>query len=58
MLGYDSDEKIKDEILKKLERLCKQGVYWVDGKGCAVDCTVLPAGKKIEKENQNVKLSQ
>ena len=45
MLSYHNDHKIKEEIIKKLERHYKldeivQGVYWENGKGCAVGCTI------------------
>ena len=45
MLSYHNDHKIKEEIIKKLERHYEldeivQGVYWENGKGCAVGCTL------------------
>jgi hypothetical protein len=45
MIAYRNDPSIKDAILKQLEmhRLADEivkGVYWEDGKGCAVGCTI------------------
>ena len=45
MLSFNNDPKIKQKYLERVQAHAKadeiiHGVYWQDGKGCAVGCTI------------------
>lgn len=50
MKAYHSDPEVKTAILVQLRAHAEadelvKGVYWKDGKGCAVGCTLHVAGR-------------
>jgi hypothetical protein len=45
LIAYKGKQSIKNKYLKRVEEHYKadeiiQGVYWENGKGCAVGCTI------------------
>ena len=51
LLAYHNDVKIKEKILNQLQEHYEsdeivQGIYWENGKGCAVGCTIHSSNHK------------
>lgn len=56
MIAYHNDSKIKSNILRVLRAHYDhddfvKGIYWQNGKGCAVGCTI-QSGRHIEYESR------
>ena len=56
LIAFHGDSKIKEKYIKRVKAHAKadaivKGIYWEDGKGCAVGCTIEGSNhSKYEKE--------